>query len=149
MTTFAPVSSVVVQFFTALEHRDKAVIASIWHPDGVVAAAFDANGETASNAMRSAPQKKYLSAFFDNYDQIAFRDIEVSEARDGCTVWVQTLGELRVAMSGTLYCNRYVFKFTFDGILIKRLDEFANTVTQNLHGSSAVAKRLAIAKASA
>jgi ketosteroid isomerase-like protein len=84
----------------------------------------------------------HLASFLKNYDLIEFHDIAPSVAADGVTVWVETRGALRVAPTQTPYNNRYVFKFTIEDGRIRRLVEYANPVTQSLHGHSAAVARV-------
>jgi ketosteroid isomerase-like protein len=129
------------RLFAALERRDAAAALALWHDDGTVAAAFNPNGDTAPEAIRSAPHAVHLAVFLKNYDVIAFRDVVSSVAGDGVTVWVETRGEMRVAATQTPYQNRYVFKFTIEQGRIRHLLEYANTVTQSLHGAGAAIAR--------
>jgi ketosteroid isomerase-like protein len=130
-------TNIVTDFFAALSRRDSVAVGTFWHDDGTVSAAFNPNGDTGDDAIRSAPHALHLVLFLKNYDEIAFHDILPSVADGGDTIWVETRGDLRVAATGTAYQNRYVFKFTIEGGRIKRLVEYANTVTQNLHGNKA------------
>jgi ketosteroid isomerase-like protein len=127
----------VMNFFAALMSRDGAAVGAFWHDDGIVSAAFNPSGEMGDDAIRSAPHALHLASFLKNYDEIAFHDIVPSVADGGDTIWVETRGDLRVAATSTPYRNRYVFKFTLEGGRIKRLVEYANTATQNLHGNKA------------
>jgi ketosteroid isomerase-like protein len=127
----------VMNFFTALGRRDGSAVSAFWHDDGTVSAAFNPSGDTSDEAIRSAPYALHLVSFLKNYDEIAFHEIVPSVADGGDTIWVETRGDLRVAATGTPYRNRYVFKFTLEGGRIKRLVEYANTVTQSLHGNKA------------
>lgn len=135
-------TTIVHAFFDALGCRDAAAVQVLWHDDGIVAAAFNPTGDISDSAIRSAPNALHLAAFLKNYDEIAFRDIVVSITDGGQTAWAETRGNLRVTATQTPYCNRYVFKFSIDDGRIRRLVEYANTVTQNLHGHSAAVARL-------
>jgi ketosteroid isomerase-like protein len=128
-------------FFAALARRDVGAVIALWHEDGQVAAAFNPNGDISDEAIRAAPHALFLASFVKNYDQIAFQDIKASATDDGKVVWAETRGQLRVAATGTPYCNRYVFKFTFEAGRIKQLVEYANTITQNLYGHNAVTQK--------
>jgi ketosteroid isomerase-like protein len=144
MTQSGAPHAITDAFFDALMRRDVAGVEALWHQGGTVSAAFNPNGDTTDEAVRCAPHALHLAAFLKNYDQIAFHDIVPSAAQDGLTIWVETRGALRVATTQTPYCNRYVFKFTIEDGRIRHLVEFANTVTQNLHGhAAAVARSLA------
>lgn len=143
MIASQPSVDLVTSFFAALAARDTSAVQALWHGDGQVSAAFDPTGNTLADRQRWFPYALHLSSFFKNYDQIAFRDIIASVADDGRTIWVETSSELRVGVTQTPYCNRYVFKFSIEDGRIKRLVEYANTVTQNLHGHSAAVARAA------
>ena len=129
---------IVTAFFAGLKQRDSAAVQALWHDDGTVSAAFNPSGETSDDAVRTASNAIFLASFLKNYDEIAFHDIVPSVADGGDTIWVETRGDLRVAVTGTPYRNRYVFKFKIEGGRIKHLVEYANTVTQSLHGNKAV-----------
>jgi ketosteroid isomerase-like protein len=141
MTDSQRAVDLVRYFFASLGRRNVDAVTALWHEDGHVSAAFNASGDTSDEAIRTAPHALFLASFLKNYDQIAFLDIKTSATQDGAIVWAETRGQLRVAATGTPYCNRYVFKFTFEAGRIKQLVEYANTVTQNLYGHSAVTKK--------
>ena len=127
----------VRQFMAAMMAENKEAAEAVLTANAEFVLPFNPNGDPTERGVRRFPAPVYLSLAFDNYDNIAYPNPLFHIANNGATVFMESVGDLKVARTGRSYRNRYLFRFdVYDG-RIERVFEYSNPVTAARDGALA------------
>lgn len=125
------------QFLAAMQAKDRPTIDRLLADPVVAEYPFDRSGRTAAGSWRvytgkPAVMAGYVDSAFSRIPKLAFRDLDVTESRDGRTAFVEALGDMELT-GGKHYRNRYVLRFDTDkrGRIV-HYKEYLNPVTSAL-----------------
>jgi len=127
----------VQQFLAAMTAEDKAAAETVLSANAEFVLPFNPNGDATERGMRRFLAPVYLSLAFDNYDNIVYSNPLFHVANNGTTVFVESIGDLKVASTGRPYRNRYIFRFDIYNGRIERVTEYSNPVTAAREGALA------------
>ena len=127
----APAS--VERFLAAMTAKDRAKVADVLTTDVRIEYPFDRSGCSTDGCWRrfdgrDAAMTGYVDPAFKRIQKIAWVDRDVSVADGGKRVFVEALGDMQLA-DGTIYRNRYVFRFDIVDGRIAGMKEYMNPVT--------------------
>lgn len=116
----------VQEFFAALAEEDKAKLDSLLTPNAELVMPFNPNGDTSTAGIRRMPATVFVSQVLAAYDNLRFLDARFHIANQGNSVFVEAMGDFRVARSGQPYRNRYILRFDLYDERIDRITEYVN-----------------------
>ncbi len=125
------------QFLAAMQAKDRPAVDKLLADPVVAEYPFDRSGRTAAGSWRvytgkPAVMAGYVDSAFSRIPKLAFRDLDVTESRDGHTAFVEAMGDMELA-GGKPYRNRYVLRFDTDRQgRITHYKEYLNPVTSAL-----------------
>ncbi len=131
MTTILPtVLTIVQQFMTAFEQRDRTTLASLLAERSSLVQPITFSGNDTPDFR--AEGKEAVLAYLDNalslFGTIQFVDPAFYIADNGTTVFVPTTGNMTTAQ-GLPYRNVYLFRLDIADGKIVHIDEYSNPVT--------------------
>jgi len=118
--------------FAAFEKRDITGIPELIDETASLVIPFTPSGKTDPEAMTRFNGKQAVLRYFDdvlaNFKQIRFYDLELTESKDGNTIFVEVKSDFVAARNDAPYRNIYVFRFDFANGKVARVLEHANPV---------------------
>jgi ketosteroid isomerase-like protein len=122
----------VKALFVALEKRDITGIPELIDETASLVMPFTPSGKTDPEAMSRYNGKQAVLRYFNgvlaNFKQIRFYDLELTESKDGNTIFVEVKSDFVGARNDAPYRNIYVLRFDFANGKIARVLEHANQV---------------------
>jgi ketosteroid isomerase-like protein len=127
-------ATLVRRYVEAFGAKSKDAILALVSDETVVEMPFNESGRVEDENMRAFSGIAELEAFFDGVmkvfapdDHIKMDYLDISEANDGRTIFLECRGGARLG-NGRTYRNRYCMRFDFRDGKIVRLREYYNPI---------------------
>jgi len=118
--------------FTALERRDITGIPELIDDNASLAIPFPPSCNTDPEAAPRFNGKQavlgYINGVLANFKQIRFYDLELTESKDGNTIFAEAKSDFIMARNDAPYRNIYVFRFDFANGKVTKVLEHANPI---------------------
>lgn len=134
--------SVVERFYAAKEAHDLDAMAALFADDVNYVFPLPASGaqENWFDYKGKDETMAYQRRTSDAFSQLKMRDREMTFSQDGRIVFMECRGDY-ITTDGRPYNNVYMFKFTIEDGLIRKVREYCNPVTYAVLAGLPIADR--------